>query len=242
MSALSNSKLIIVPSSAASARARSAASRSIRSRSSRSRSALSSTGGGGGGAGAGAGSGAGSSGGEPPPQAASAKEARSIREEARIITPGSWVRGDGGPAEAPGPRGKPGRSWRLELPYPAGFSVDDPDLPPSSAIGDERDVAAVGAPRRVLVAARRGELGDATPRDVYQEDLGSQGDVADVAVEDDPGSIGRPLGRVGSAGRAVVERRQQLLVGAVRGHHVDLGRARARGYERDASAVGGKGW
>src|SRR5688572_18936848 len=240
MSALSNSKLIIVPSSAASARARSAASRSIRSRSSRSRSALSSTGaGGGGGAGAGAGSGAGSSGGEPPPQAASAKEARSIREEARIITPGSWVRGDGGPAEAPGPRGKPGRSWRLELPYPAGFGVDDPDLPPSGAIGDECDVAAVGAPRRVLVAARRGELGDATRRDVHQEDLGAPGH---VAMKDDPRSVRRPLGRVGSAGRAVVERRQQLLVGAVRGHHIDLGRARTRGHERDASAVGGKGW
>src|SRR5919108_1896567 len=240
MSALSNSKLIIVPSSAASARARSAASRSIRSRSRRSRSALWSTGaGGGGGAGAGAGSGAGSSGGEPPPQAASAKEARSSKEEARIITPSSWVRGDRGPAEAPGPRRKPGRSWRLELPYPAGFGVDDPDLPPPGAVGNERDVTAVGAPGRILVAARRGELGDATARDIHQEDLRAPGD---VAVEDDSRPVRRPLRRVGGAGRTVVERRQQLLIGAVHGHHVDLGRARARGHERDASAVGGKGW
>src|SRR5688572_14640206 len=225
MSALSNSKLIIVPSSAASARARSAASRSIRSRSSRSRSALSSTGaGGGGGAGAGAGSGAGSSGGEPPPQAASAKEARSSREEARIITPGSGVRGDRGPAEAPGPRGKPGRSWRLELSSPAGFGVDDPDLPPSGAIGDVGDVAAVGAPGRVLVATLRSDLGNATARDIHQVDLRAPGD---VAVEDDPRPVRRPFRRVGGAGRAVVERRQQLLIGSVRGHHVDLGRARA---------------
>src|SRR5688500_15319501 len=240
MSARSNSKLIIVPTSASRARARSAASRARRSFSRRSRSALSSTGAGaGGGAGAGAGSGAGSSGGVPPPQAASTKEARSIREEARIITPCSWVGGDRGPAQPPGPRRKPGRPWRLELPYPAGFGVGDPDLAPPGAIGDEGDVPAVGCPVRILVTARRRELGDATARDIHQEDLRAPGD---VAVEHDFGPVGRPLRSVRSASGTVVEGCQQFLIGAVRGHHVDLGRTRARGHERDAAPIWGKGW
>src|SRR4051812_15497806 len=135
----------------------SAASLAMRSFSRRSRSALSSTG-----AGAGAGSaagsagwGAGSSGAAfPPPATAKAAAGKSIsREGGRIITPHSWVGGDGGPAEAARPRGKPGRTWGPQLPDSAGFDIDDPDLTTATAIGDERDMPAVWRPGWVFVPA-----------------------------------------------------------------------------------------
>src|ERR671915_542307 len=142
--------------SAETARPRSAASLANRSRSSRSRSALSSTGSGAGvGAGAGVGSGAGSSGADLPPQAtANAAAVKSIsRDGARIITPKSWVGNGSGAPETARPRGKPGGAWSAQLPDPAGFDINDPDLTPATAIGDERNVPAVGGPGWVFVPA-----------------------------------------------------------------------------------------
>src|ERR671921_1044237 len=142
--------------SAVTARAFSAASRAIRSRSRRSRSALSSTGSGADvGAGAGVGSGAGSSGAALPPQAtANAAAVKSIsRDGARIITPKSWVGNGSGAPETARPRGKPGGAWSAQLPDSAGFDIDDPDLAPATAIGDERDVPAIWGPGGVFVPA-----------------------------------------------------------------------------------------
>src|SRR5215210_802247 len=135
--------------SAVTPRARSAASLAIRSRSRRSRSALSSTGSGAGvGAGAGVGSGAGSSGADLPPQAtANAAAVKSIsRDGARIITPKSWVGNGSGPPQSAGPRRKPSGAWTSQLPDPAGFDIDDPDLTTAASIGDKRDVPAIGSP------------------------------------------------------------------------------------------------
>src|ERR671920_1057431 len=175
--------------SAVTARAFSAASRAIRSRSRRSRSALSSTGSGAGvGAGAGVGSGAGSSGAALPPQAtANAAAVRSIsRDGARIITPKSWVGDGSGTPEPARPRWKPGGTWSAQLPDPAGFDVDDPDLPAAAAVGDEGDMAPVGRPSRIFVPSRRRELSNPPCRDVDQEDLGATGD---LAMEHNTGTV-----------------------------------------------------
>src|SRR5918995_844227 len=135
-------------------RARSAASLAIRSRSSLSRSALSSTGSGAGvGAGAGVGSGAGSSGADLPPQAtANAAAVRSIsRDGARIITPKSWVGNGSGTRKAARPRWKPSGAWSPQLPDPAGFDIDNPDLTPAASVGDEGDMSAIGGPGWIFI-------------------------------------------------------------------------------------------
>src|SRR3954462_15117466 len=142
--------------SADTVRAFSAASRSIRSFSNRSRSALSSTGSGVGvGAAVGVGSGAGSSGAAFPPQAtANAAAVQSIsRDGARIITPKSWVGNGSGPPESAGPRGKSGGTWRRQLPDPAGFDIDDPDLTTAATVGDESYMPAIWCPGGVFVQA-----------------------------------------------------------------------------------------
>src|SRR5215208_4616554 len=176
-------------------RARSAASLAIRSRSRRSRSALSSTGcsGAGVGAGAGVGSGAGSSGADLPPQAtANAAAVKSIsRDGARIITPKSWVGNGSGTPESARPRWKPSGAWGAQLPDPAGFDIDDPDLPAATSIGNEPYMAAVRRPGRIFVSSRRSELSYPPCRDVDQEDLGATGD---LAMEHNTGTVRGPLG------------------------------------------------
>src|SRR5215217_7207238 len=183
--------------SADTVRAFSAASRSIRSFSSRSRSALlSSTGSGGGvGAAVGVGSGAGSSGAAFPPQAtANAAAVKSIsRDGARIITPKSWVGDGSGTPEPARPRWKPSGAWGAQLPDPARFDIDDPDLPAATSIGNEPYMAAVRRPGRIFVSSRRSELSYPPCRDVDQEDLGATGD---LAMENNTGTVRGPLGSV----------------------------------------------
>src|SRR6185312_3078320 len=185
--------------SAETARARSAASLAIRSRSRRSRSALSSTGAGSGeGEGAGVGSGAGSSGAAFPPQAtANAAAVKSIsRDGARIITPRSWVGNGGGPPEAARPRRKPSGAWRCQLPDPAGFNIDDPDLTTAAAVGDESYMPAVGGPGWVFVPAGGRQLPHPATGDVDQKNLGAAGD---LTMEYDTGTVRRPIGSIGTS-------------------------------------------
>src|SRR4051794_30242253 len=228
--AWSYSKLIMAARSAATARARSEASRASRSRSRRSRSALSSTGAGVVGAGAAVGSGAGCSGaGFPPQAAASPAVARTNnREVARIRTPRSGLGSDRGPTQSAGPRREARGTRGLQLAYAAGFDVDDPELPDAAPVGDERDVSAVGSPRRIFVPAGGRGLPDPPSRHIDEKELRTAGH---FAMEHDVGSVRGPFRCVGAAGRAIVERRQQLLIGPVGGHDVDLGRSRTRRNE-----------
>src|SRR6185503_334632 len=189
----------------------------------------------------GVGSGAGSSGADFPPQApVNAAAAKSIsREGARIITPQSWVRNDGGPPEAAGPRRKPSGVWSLQLPYPAGFDNDDPDLTTAASIGDESDMPAVGRPGWVFIPAGRRELPYPAPGNVDQKNLGAAGD---LTMEYHTGTVRRPLRSVRTSGGTKIKGRQQLLIGSVRCHNIQLGRSRPRGYERDAPPVWRKRW
>src|SRR5215210_5105630 len=228
--------------SAVTPRARSAASLAIRSRSRRSRSALSSTGSGAGvGAGAGVGSGAGSSGAAFPPQAtANAAAVKSIsRDGARIITPKSWVGNGSGTPKPARPRWKPSGAWGAQLPDPTGFDIDNPDLPAAAPVGDEGHMTAIGRPGGIFVPSRRSELSNSPCRDVDQEDLGATGD---LAMEHNTGPVRRPLGSVRTSRGTVVERRQQLLIGPVRSHYVQLRRTCPRGNKRDAAPIWRKRW
>ena len=98
---------------------------------------------------------------------------------------------------------------------------------------------AVGRPGGVFIPAGRRELPDPAPRNVDEKKLGAAGD---LTMEYDAGPVGRPLRSVGTARRAEIERREQLLIGSVGGHDVDLGRSRPRGNERDAAAIWRKRW
>src|SRR5690242_1897795 len=223
--------------SAATALARSAAALAAAIESARRRSsALLSGAGAGAGVATGAGSGAGCSGlGFPPQAAANPAVARTNnRVGARIRTPRSGLGGDRGPTQAAGPRREPRGARRLELAHAAGLDVDDPELASPAPVRDEGDVTAIGRPRRVLVAARRRELADPPARHVDEKQLRA---ARHLAMEHDIGPVGGPLRGIGAAGGAVVERREQFLIGAVGGHDVDLGRPGSRRHERETTAI-----
>ena len=71
--------------------------------------------------------------------------------------------------------------------------------------------------------------------DIEHEDLGC---AVHFAVKHDAGTIGRPLGRVGTAGDPIVERGEQFLVGTIGAHDVDLRQAGAGRNEGNPPPVG----
>jgi hypothetical protein len=125
------------------------------------------------------------------------------------------------------------------LPDSAGFDIDDPDLAAAAAVGYEGDVPAIGCPGWIFVSAGRRELPDPPSADVNQKDLRAAGY---LSMEYDAGPVGRPLRSIRTSGGAEVERRQQLLIGSIGSHHVQLGRSGSRRDERDAPPVWRKRW
>ncbi len=100
-------------------------------------------------------------------------------------------------------------SWRTR---PVSMSMTQSCRRPAP-IGDERDVTAVGGPGRVLIPARRRQLLEPPPCHVERGRSAGRPDTSRWNGDDD--AVGRPLRGVRAPRGAVVERREQLLIGAV---------------------------
>src|SRR6266576_6489212 len=133
---------------------------------------------------------------------------------------------------------RPSRQTRPALlqqwPNSAGVEIDDPQLAVARPVGNKGEMTAVGRPSRILVAPHRGELPDRACPHVEHEHLQRTGH---VPVKRYRLPVGRPLGRIGRPGHAVVEWREQLLVRSIRRHHIDLRQTRARRDECNALPV-----
>src|SRR5215472_4848032 len=95
-------------------------------------------------------------------------------------------------------------------------------------------MAAVGRPRRIFVSPDRRQLLHRALADVQHEDL--QG-AADVTVKRYRESIRGPIGRIGGPRYTIVEGSEELLIGPVGAHHVNLRQTRAGRDEGDATPV-----
>ena len=128
-----------------------------------------------------------------------------------------------------------GTALLQQRPDATGFEIDDPQLPVPRAIRNEGQMPTVRRPRRVFVPPQGRQLANAARARVEHEHLQRP---ADIAVKYHGLPIWRPVRRIGRPRHPIVERCEQLLVGAVRRHHVKLRQPGSRGDKRDALPVG----
>src|SRR5690348_5655262 len=190
------------------------------------------------GAGVGAGAGAGGVRRQPamPTEATTRSERTAERLVMLISRNVAWwdASGTSFAGEAGRPCRQANRGAARQLTRAPALRVEHPELPGTPPRGDEHQVTAVGSPRRVLVAAVTGQLLETTVAQAHRHHLKGAGD---ARLERHLAPVGRPVRTGAIRTLADVEWREQVRVGAVRVHGIDLRMAGASRHERDPPPI-----
>src|SRR5690349_9051996 len=120
-----------------------------------------------------------------------------------------------------------------ELSSATGFRIHDPQLLVATARRRENEMASIWRPGRILVLAFTGQLLGHSIAQVDHPDL----KISVLLLVRDRATIGRPIRARAVAAHTRLERREQLNIGPVRIHNINLRRPRPPRNKRDLGSV-----